>query len=137
MKLNLENTFADQLGGLYSPHTPQGFVAPTLLLHNDELARRLGLPILSADEAAAVYSGSDVPLDARPLAQAYAGHQFGGFSPSLGDGRALLLGELRTADGQLFDLQLKGSGRTEFSRGGDGLAALGPVLREYIVSQGM
>jgi uncharacterized protein YdiU (UPF0061 family) len=82
-------------------------------------------------------AGNAIPEGAEPIAQAYAGHQFGGFSPQLGDGRALLLGEVIGADGARYDLQLKGSGRTRFSRGGDGKSALGPVLREYIVSEAM
>ena len=82
-------------------------------------------------------AGNAIPEGAEPIAQAYAGHQFGGFSPQLGDGRALLLGEVIGADGARYDLQLKGSGRTRFSRGGDGKSALGPVIREYIVSEAM
>ena len=81
--------------------------------------------------------GNLVPGGATPVAQAYAGHQFGGFVPRLGDGRALLLGELTDANGRLRDLHLKGSGRTPFARGGDGLAAVGPMLREYVVSEAM
>ncbi len=78
-----------------------------------------------------------LPDDARPIAMAYAGHQFAHFVPQLGDGRAILLGELRAADGQLYDVQLKGAGRTPFSRAGDGRAALGPMLREYVISEAM
>ena len=81
--------------------------------------------------------GNLVPDGATPVAQAYAGHQFGGYAPRLGDGRALLLGEVVDADGRLRDLHLKGSGRTPFARGGDGLAAVGPMLREYVVSEAM
>ena len=82
-------------------------------------------------------SGNQAPEGAEPIAQAYAGHQFGGFVPQLGDGRALLLGEIVDTKGDRFDLQLKGSGRTPFSRQGDGKSALGPVIREYIVSEAM
>ena len=84
-----------------------------------------------------IFAGNKVPIGAAPLAQAYAGHQFGNFSPQLGDGRALLLGEIVNVHGHRYDVQLKGSGRTPFSRGGDGKAALGPVLREYLVSEAM
>jgi hypothetical protein len=90
-----------------------------------------------ADGAARWFSGAEVPPGADPVALAYAGHQFGGFSPSLGDGRAHLLGEIVDGQGRRWDLQLKGSGRTPFSRGGDGKAALGPMLREYLVSEAM
>jgi uncharacterized protein YdiU (UPF0061 family) len=92
---------------------------------------------LDSERGAAIFAGSEAPEGAAPLAQAYAGHQFGGFSPQLGDGRALLLGELIDRHGVRRDLQLKGSGRTPFSRGGDGKAALGPVLREYVIGEAM
>src|SRR5690606_37957184 len=97
----------------------------------------LGLPELSDDEIARVFSASWVPADARPVAQTYAGHQFGGFSPQLGDGRALLLGEVVDRYGRRRDIHLKGSGPTPSSRGGDGKATLGPVLREYIMGEAM
>ena len=103
---------------------------------NRDLARELGLS-LTDDEAAAWFSGAEVPPGAEPVALAYAGHQFGGFSPQLGDGRAHLLGEFLGPDGRRWDLQLKGSGRTAFSRGGDGKAAVGPMLREYLISEAM
>src|SRR5258708_4554520 len=93
--------------------------------------------LLACSAGAAVLAGNESPGGAEPLALAYAGHQFGGFVPQLGDGRAILLGEVVGKDGQRRDIQLKGSGRTPFSRGGDGRAALGPVLREYIVSEAM
>lgn len=111
--------------------------APRLLAWNDALAETLGLPPLAADDAAAIFSGNRVPEGATPVALAYAGHQFGHFVPQLGDGRALLLGEVQAPDGRRFDLQLKGSGPTPFSRNGDGRAAIGPVLREYLVSEAM
>jgi uncharacterized protein YdiU (UPF0061 family) len=113
--------------------------APQLLVLNEPLARELGFDpsyLRSADGVRLLVGGS-LPDEANPVAQAYAGHQFGGYSPRLGDGRALLLGELTLGDGSLRDLHLKGSGRTPFARGGDGLAAVGPMLREYIVSEGM
>ena len=112
---------------------------PTLIKFNVELARELGMSVdgVSDAELANIFSGNALPPGAEPLAMAYAGHQFGHFVPQLGDGRAIWLGELRTAKGTYLDVQLKGSGRTAFSRRGDGRAALGPVLREYIVSEAM
>jgi uncharacterized protein YdiU (UPF0061 family) len=108
---------------------------PQVLRLNHALAERLGL---DADRlTGAVLSGAEVPAGAHPLAMAYAGHQFGGFSPQLGDGRAVLLGEIIAPSGKRFDLHLKGSGRTPFSRGGDGKAVLGPVLREYLFGEAM
>lgn len=113
--------------------------APRLLKLNTALAEELGLDPawLASGEGIAVLAGNAVPEGAEPLAQAYAGHQFGGFSPSLGDGRALLLGEVVTPAGERRDIQLKGSGPTPFSRRGDGRAAIGPVLREYVISEAM
>src|SRR5690606_34446858 len=106
---------------------------------NDALAARLGIDpaVLRADDGAAIVAGNVVPEGADPIAMAYAGHQFGHFNPRLGDGRALLLGEVLAPDGVRFDLHLKGSGATAFSRGGDGRSPLGPVLREYVVSEAM
>jgi serine/tyrosine/threonine adenylyltransferase len=112
---------------------------PHLLALNEALAAELGLDAtwLRSPDGLGLLVGAQVPADAEPVAQAYAGHQFGGFVPRLGDGRALLLGELVDADGHRRDLHLKGSGRTPFARGGDGLAAVGPMLREYVVSEAM
>ncbi|HEY5682075.1 MAG TPA: YdiU family protein [Sulfuricaulis sp.] len=112
---------------------------PALIQFNHALARELGMSMDGASDAelAEIFSGNALPAGAEPLAMAYAGHQFGQFVPQLGDGRAIWLGEIRTADGARFDVQLKGSGRTAYSRGGDGRAALGPVLREYLVSEAM
>jgi len=137
MPIAFENTFAEALEGLYVPWTPKGFASPELVLFNAPLAQSLGLEPLGEDEAARIFSGTKIPSSARPLAQAYAGHQFGGFSPQLGDGRALLVGELVDPGGQRFDLHLKGSGPTPFSRGGDGKATLGPMLREYVIGEAM
>ncbi len=137
MDLVLENTFAERLRGAYAPHLPQGFPKPELVLFNQELAAEMGFPSLSAEDAAALFSGSSVPEAAAPLAQAYAGHQFGSFNPQLGDGRAVLLGEWVGDSGQRLDIHLKGSGPTAFSRGGDGFATLGPVLREYLLGEAM
>jgi uncharacterized protein YdiU (UPF0061 family) len=112
---------------------------PKLLVLNEPLATELGLDpgFLRSADGVRLLVGTAVPDGASPVAQAYAGHQFGGFVPRLGDGRALLLGELTDTGGSLRDLHLKGSGRTPFARGGDGLAAVGPMLREYVVSEGM
>jgi serine/tyrosine/threonine adenylyltransferase len=119
---------------------PTPVAAPSLIAFNAPLAAELGITHdLPADPAvlAAVFSGNTVPQGAASVALAYAGHQFGGFSPQLGDGRAILMGDVVDRQGQTRDLQWKGTGRTPFSRGGDGRAALGPVLREYLVSEAM
>ncbi len=136
--LGLENTYASNLDGLFAPIDPAGFPHPELLLLNRSLATELGLaPDWLEAYGAALLSGSDVADGTRPIAQAYAGHQFGQFNPQLGDGRALLLGEVVDPRGRRFDLQLKGAGRTPFSRQGDGRAALDSALREYVVSEAM
>src|SRR3712207_260279 len=118
---------------------PLPFPAPRLLGLKEPLAIELGLDPawLRTSDGLRLLVGTAVPGGATPVAQAYAGHQFGGYVPRLGDGRALLLGELVDADGRLRDLHLKGSGRTPFARGGDGLAVVGPMLREYVVSEAM
>lgn len=133
--IRLQHTYADELEGLYVPWTPKGFPKPELLLLNEPLAASLGLG--KSELTAELLSGSAVPVGAKPIAQAYAGHQFGQLTPQLGDGRALLLGEVVSTTGQRFDVQLKGSGSTPFSRGGDGLAVLDSALREYIISEAM
>lgn len=134
-----DNSFARELEGLYVPWAPTPAPAPRLRLLNAALAEELGLDVaaLQGEAGAAIFSGTRLPAGAAPLAQAYAGHQFGGFSPQLGDGRALLLGEVIDRFGQRRDIAFKGSGRTPFARGGDGLAALGPVLREYLMGEAM
>ncbi|MEL7298441.1 MAG: YdiU family protein [Pseudomonadota bacterium] len=123
----------------YEKSRPDGASAPTLIAFNDALAANLGLRpnALKLQQKLNVFSGNALPPSANPVAMAYAGHQFGHFSPQLGDGRAHLIGELDNQAGQRFDVQLKGSGRTPFSRGGDGRSALGPVIREYLVSEAM
>lgn len=138
--LGLDHALLAALPELHVPARPMPVPAPRLLAWNAALARGLDLdPALDDDPVllAQLFSGARLPADARPVALAYAGHQFGHFVPQLGDGRALLLGERLAADGRRHDLQLKGSGTTAFSRGGDGRAALGPVLREYLVSEAM
>jgi uncharacterized protein YdiU (UPF0061 family) len=134
-----DNTFARLPEHFYARLDPTPVAAPRIVKVNAELARELGLDAeaLTSEHGVAVLSGNQVADGAEPIALAYAGHQFGHFVPQLGDGRANLLGELLSRDGQRYDVQLKGSGRTPFSRGGDGRAALGPVLREYIVSEAM
>src|SRR5690606_20600001 len=128
-----------ELPGTFVAWQPAKVPSPRLLFLNEELAMELGLDPagLRGDRGAAIFAGNLVPVDSEPIAQAYAGHQFGGFVPQLGDGRAILLGEVVDRDGVRRDIQLKGSGRTPFSRGGDGRAALGPVLREYIIAEAM
>jgi len=125
--------------GLALPVRPETSGSPELLAWNAGLAGWLGLDLKSADSAqlAKLFSGHSIPEQLAPKALAYAGHQFGYFVPQLGDGRAALIGEVVGPDEQRYDLQLKGSGRTPFSRGGDGKSALGPVLREYVVSEAM
>ena len=134
-----DNTYARLPDRFYARVEPTRVAAPRLLRVNAALAEQLGIDPGSLDgpEAADVFSGNTVPEGAEPIALAYAGHQFGGFSPQLGDGRAILLGEVVGRDGGRRDIQLKGSGPTPFSRRGDGRAALGPVLREYLVSEAM
>ncbi len=137
--MTLDNRFARDLAEMAVPWQAEEVVEPRLLALDADLAAGLGLDPgwLRGPAGVRLLIGADVPAGATPVAQAYAGHQFGGFSPRLGDGRALLLGELVDTAGQVRDLHLKGSGRTPFARGGDGLAAVGPMLREYVVSRAM
>lgn len=130
-----DNSYARLPGSMHVGVDPTPVSAPRLIKVNAPLARELGIdPALLTAEVAV---GNAIPAGASPLAQAYAGHQFGNFVPQLGDGRAILLGEVVDVKGRRRDIQLKGAGRTPFSRGGDGRAALGPVLREYLVSEAM
>ncbi|MCB8888967.1 protein adenylyltransferase SelO [Vreelandella malpeensis] len=136
--LTFEHDYTTLPEPLWVACDPAGVATPALLAFNAPLARRLGADAMPDDATlAAWFSGNTPPPGARPVALGYAGHQFGNFVPQLGDGRALLLGEVVDAQGQRFDIQLKGSGRTPFSRGGDGRSPLGPVLREYLVSEFM
>jgi len=133
-----DNTYARLPDVLFAPAKPATVEAPRVSILNHRLAEELGLSLgaIALETAAALFAGQALPEGSQPIAQAYAGHQFGGFT-ILGDGRAILLGEHRTPSGRLVDIQLKGAGRTQFSRGGDGRAALGPMLREYIISEAM
>jgi uncharacterized protein YdiU (UPF0061 family) len=138
-RFKFDNSFARSLDGFFVPWQASKVESPKLWLLNHQLARELGLDPadLDSDIGAAIFSGNVAPPGSTPLAQAYAGHQFGGFSPQLGDGRALLLGEIIDTNKCRRDIQLKGSGPTPFSRNGDGKAALGPVLREYLIGEAM
>src|SRR5829696_5136760 len=134
----LEHTYAGLPGLFHSTATPTRVREPRLVALNRSLAQALGLDpnALDSPEGAAIFAGNALPEGAKPIAQAYAGHQFGHFI-ALGDGRAILLGEQITPSGDRFDIQLKGPGQTPYSRRGDGRAALGPMLREYIISEAM
>jgi uncharacterized protein YdiU (UPF0061 family) len=135
----LDHRFARELPEMATVWQAEPAPDAWLLVLDEALAAELGLDAswLRSPDGVGLLVGTVVPAGAVPVAQAYSGHQFGGFSPRLGDGRALLLGELADAEGQVRDLHLKGSGRTPFARGGDGLAAVGPMLREYVVSTAM
>ena len=135
---NFDNSYTRLPKMFYSSQSPDPVTAPELVIFNSSLAGSLGLneAELNNNDGAAVFAGNKIPEGASPLAQVYAGHQFGHFT-MLGDGRAVLLGEHLSPEGERFDIQLKGSGRTPYSRGGDGRAVLGPMLREYIISEAM
>ncbi len=137
--LRLDDRFARAVPELATPWQAAEAPSPRLLVLGEALAGELGLDPdwLRSDAGLRLLVGTAVPEGAHPVAQGYSGHQFGGYSPRLGDGRALLLGELVDRDGRLRDLHLKGSGRTPYARGGDGLAAVGPMLREHVVSEAM
>ncbi len=132
-----DNSYAALPEGFFSRINPTPVANPRLLAFNESLASSLGLEFATKDDLAFVLGGNELPVGADPLAQLYAGHQFGSYNPQLGDGRAILLGEVVDRTGKRRDIQLKGSGRTPYSRGGDGRAWLGPVLREYVVSEAM
>jgi uncharacterized protein YdiU (UPF0061 family) len=137
--ISLSNTYSELPGHFYAHVLPTGVAEPRMLKFNHALAAELGLDAKALDSRAGeeILAGNRVPGDLKPIAMAYAGHQFGGFVPQLGDGRAILLGEVVDRHGIRRDIQLKGAGRTPYSRGGDGRAAIGPVLREYLVSEAM
>jgi len=134
-----DNSFARELPGFYVSQPPVAVREPRLLFLNPSLADELGLDLASMDDRAraSIFAGNRLPAGAEPLAQVYAGHQFGSFNPQLGDGRALLLGEVIDRQGRRRDIAFKGSGPTPFARGGDGRGAVGPMLREVLVSEGM
>jgi len=139
LKIAFDNSYARLPERFYARVSPAKVREPRIVKVNHALAEQLGLDPAELDSPAGaqILAGNVLPEGAASIALAYAGHQFGGFSPQLGDGRAILLGEVVGRDGARRDLQLKGAGRTPFSRQGDGRAALGPVLREYIVSEAM
>ena len=134
-RIPFDNSYARLPARFYARVDPTPVAAPKIIKVNHDLAARLGLDPASLD--AGMLAGNQLPDGAEPIAQAYSGHQFGHFSPSLGDGRAILLGEILGVDGKRYDIQLKGSGPTPFSRRGDGRAGLGPVLREYLIGEAM
>ena len=132
--INFENSYAKELNEICEKFKPAGFPRSEILLKNYGLAEELGLDrkFIDSKECLNIFSGTSLPKSSNPIAQAYSGHQFGHFNPQLGDGRAILLGEIKNKD-----IQLKGIGQTPFSRRGDGKSALGPVLREYVISEFM
>lgn len=138
-EIAFDNTYARLPEGFFARVAPAVVPEPSLIKVNEALASELGLAAswLRSPAGIAMLAGNSLPATADPIAMAYAGHQFGGFSPQLGDGRAILLGELVGSDGVRRDVQLKGAGRTPFSRNGDGKSPLGPVVREYLVSEAM
>ncbi len=137
--LHFDNSFVRELEGLYVPWQAAPAPAPRLLALNEDLCAELGVAadVLRGPDGVALLAGNVVPEGASPVAMAYSGHQFGHLSPRLGDGRALLLGEVLDVHGRRRDLHFKGSGRTPFARGGDGKASVGPMLREYVVGEAM
>ena len=136
---DFDNTYARELKELVVAWQPDEVPAPSLVVMNSELAQELGVDAdgLDGPGGASILSGNTLPVGATPVAMVYAGHQFGGYSPRLGDGRAVLLGEVLDCNGHRRDLHLKGSGRTPLSRGGDGKATLGPMLREFVIAEAM
>ncbi len=137
--ITFDNSYARLPEQFYARQAPVPVTAPGPIRVNRQLAEQLGIDAnwLSSEAGTQVIAGNAVPPGSEPLASVYAGHQFGGYNPQLGDGRAILLGEVLSHEGRRFDLQLKGSGPTPYSRGGDGRSPIGPVLREYIVSEAM
>ena len=135
---NLQSNYTQISDKLFSELKPDEVTNPRTVIVNNELAKMLGLNLkgISEKDLSNLFSGNSLPHGSKPFAQAYAGHQFGQFT-ILGDGRAHIVGEQVTPDGEIFDIQYKGSGRTPYSRGGDGKAALGPMLREYLISEAM
>ncbi|MEX0366196.1 MAG: YdiU family protein [Ruegeria sp.] len=137
LTIPFDNSYARLPGAFYAPQKPEPVGAPKLVAFNHDLAQLMGITPGEVEEMAQTFAGNAIPDGAQPLSQLYSGHQFGHYNPQLGDGRAVLLGETVGSDGVRRDIQLKGSGRTPFSRQGDGRAWLGPVLREYVISEAM
>src|SRR6056297_2923450 len=137
LHIPFDNSYVHLPDRFFTRLAPVPVKEPRLIAFNPDLAADMGITPGTPEDMAQAFSGNRPPEGAAPLAQAYAGHQFGGFSPQLGDGRATLLGEVMDNDGKRWDIQLKGSGPTPYSRMGDGRAWLGPVLREYVVSEAM
>ncbi|WP_171129898.1 MULTISPECIES: YdiU family protein [unclassified Ruegeria] len=137
LTIPFDNSYAQLPNSFYARQKPEPVRAPRLVAFNADLARLLGITPGDVQDMAETFAGNAMPEGAEPLSQLYSGHQFGHYNPQLGDGRAVLLGETLGTDGERRDIQLKGSGRTPFSRNGDGRAWLGPVLREYVVSEAM
>lgn len=137
LQIPFDNSYARLPGAFYSAQVPQPVAAPRLAAFNAQLAQVMNITPGEVQDMAQVFAGNALPQGAQPIAQLYSGHQFGQYNPRLGDGRAVLLGETVGRDGRRRDIQLKGAGRTPYSRGGDGRAWLGPVLREYVVSEAM
>ncbi|MEE3228449.1 MAG: protein adenylyltransferase SelO family protein, partial [Chloroflexota bacterium] len=137
--INFDNSYARLPNTFYRRVAPSVVSKPELIRVNRQLADELGINVewLVGDEGIGMMAGCVMPNGAEPIASVYAGHQFGNYVPRLGDGRAMLVGEVVTSDNSRFDIQLKGSGPTPYSRGGDGRSPVGPVLREYIVSEAM
>ncbi|MFT5703609.1 MAG: hypothetical protein ACI9TO_000981 [Rickettsiales bacterium] len=133
--IKLQNSYADLPAEFHSSEKPEYVSKPELILFNLALAKEIGLE--KTNDLAEIFCGNKLLENSNPIAQAYAGHQFGNFVPTLGDGRAILLGEVTGKKDQLFDIQLKGAGRTAYSRNGDGKYPLGPAIREYLVSEAM
>ncbi len=136
---SFDNTYVRDLPGFYTAWQPEPSLNPELLYLNLTLAEQLGLDLTEYDKTALaeLFAGKSLPEGAEPIAQVYAGHQFGHFNPQLGDGRALIIGEVIDNQGKRFDIGYKGSGKTPFSRGGDGKAAIGPMLREVLIGEAM
>ena len=136
--INFDNSYSRLPENFYEKINPESVKNPKLIVFNNNLGNKLGIENTGSKETLSkVFSGNLLPDGSEPIALAYAGHQFGNFVPQLGDGRALLIGEIINQEQERFDIQLKGSGKTRFSRQGDGKSALGPVIREYILSEAM
>lgn len=133
----LENTYKSLPSSFWQSSVPSAATTPSLIKFNEKLANELDLNFDNEKSIVDFFSGISLPDYLTPISMTYAGHQFGHFNPSLGDGRAVLLGEVKLSNGQRYDIQLKGSGKTPYSRGGDGKSSLGPVIREYILSEAM